>query len=164
VYGAGGILRYFDPMDNYEEHEISFSVNGRDPELMDMRNISGELIGVMSVIKLAQSQHLDHLFILHDYSGIQHFADADWKSDNAFINKYSQFIKDARENMHIYFIRVAGHVGIPDNEFADFLAKRAVGLRDGEDYDKIANKLGVLPEGKEIEDIPWYDPELEFQY
>lgn len=164
VYGAGGVLRYFDPMDNYEEHMVTFSVNGRDPELADMRNISGELLGAKSAIHLAKSQHLDNLFILHDYSGIRHFADADWKSDNKFVNEYAQFVKEARKKMAIYFIQVAGHVGIDGNEFADYLAKRAVGLTDGMDYEKVMDKLGMDNNGKEIIDYPWYDPDIEFQY
>lgn len=155
TYGAGGIMRCTDP-DTGERCEWTFQTDGNDPSIASMRNVAGELLGAQCAIHIADTLKLDNLFILHDYSGIRHFADKNWNSDNPYIQEYTKFVNEMREKMAIYFVQVHGHVGIDGNEYADHLAKLAVGIDKMTDED-------ILPKDGRRVHYPWYNPKMELQ-
>lgn len=102
--------------------------NDEYEELAEMRNVAGELMGVIAVVKLAIDMCMKSIKIYYDYTGIEAWANNNWKTNKKFTKFYAEYIKKSRENIEIDFIKVKAHSGVKYNELVDKLAKKAVGL------------------------------------
>lgn len=144
-YGYGGFL-----VSRGEKYVLQGSDFG---ELSSMRNVAGEIEGAMAAIVKAQELGITDLTIFYDYQGIAAWADGAWKTNKEGTKKYRDFVKKAREDMRIRFVKVAAHTGIEGNEKADRLAKEAVGLLDAEDEDSWE---GISVNKEEFPDLERY--------
>ncbi|MDQ7094977.1 ribonuclease H family protein [Desulfosporosinus sp. PR] len=98
---------------------------GEDSEAAVMRNVAGEIAAVIQAVKKAKSLEA-RVRIFHDYSGISHWVSGDWQAKNKFTQAYVAFMK---EHQGLYsFEKVAGHSGNLFNDYADRLAKQALGI------------------------------------
>ena len=118
-YGFGGFL-----FDGNVYHIIRG--RGYDKEMLEMRNVAGEIQCVIESIKKANSLGLTSLTIYYDYDGIRAWIDGTWKAKKTGTIKYTEFIK--KQEMKIDFIHVNAHTGVVGNEYADVLAKSAIGI------------------------------------
>lgn len=121
VYGFGGIL-----FDGTDYHIIKGF--GYDPDMCEMRNVSGEILGTMEAVKLAEYLEIKELDIYYDYEGICAWATSTWSARKDGTKKYAQFMKDHLNSIHVNFKKVTAHTGVTGNEYADVLAKTAVGI------------------------------------
>lgn len=150
VYGCGGFLH-----ENGKYHIITASGSG--PE-KSMRNVAGEIMGACRAIKLAYSLRLRKIQICYDYLGIEQWASGVWETKNEWTKDYHEFIqKYSKLGMQLIFIHTKGHTGIAGNEFADHLAKQAVGIINPKSVDRIKqlmekSKMSEL--GPYIESVP----------
>lgn len=124
VSGWGGFL----VLEDGTELELSGSTD--DPELTEMRNVAGEIMGCMDAVQEAMGHNLSVLHIYYDYMGIECWATGSWSANKPGTKAYAAFMKDAirKFRIDIRFHKVTAHTGIPGNERADRLAKAAVGL------------------------------------
>lgn len=124
ISGWGGFLVLPDG------REIELSGSTDKPELTEMRNVAGEIMGCMDAVHKALGENLNHLTILYDYTGIECWATGAWAANKPGTMAYQKFMQSAAEEFHLKFTfqKVAAHTGIPGNERADQLAKKAVGL------------------------------------
>lgn len=102
--------------------------NGRDddPELALMRNVSGEIKGAMVAMEKALEKKKKTLYIYYDYSGIEHWAKGDWKTNKEGTKAYKQFYDSIKDRLEVVFVKVKAHSGVKYNEEADILAKEAI--------------------------------------
>lgn len=119
IYGYGGFL-----ITNGEKYVLQGA--GNDPEMASMHNVSGEILGSMAAVEKALSLNLEQLTIYYDYSGIEKWATGEWKRNKKGTIAYHDFMQSKMKNIHLTFVKVKGHTGIPGNEEADRLAKAAV--------------------------------------
>ena len=129
VYGFGGFVDTGDK-------KIPLSGCGDDPEMSAMRNVAGEISGAANAIGIAISEGLRELTLYYDYSGIELWATGVWKTNKEGTSKYADYMRNAMRQIDIRFVHVKGHSGIPGNEEADRLAKRAVGIGFEDEYEK----------------------------
>lgn len=102
----------------------------RKPDWVKMRNVAGEILGAKAAIKLAISLGMDTLTIFYDCQGVEKWATGEWKCKKKETKKYSEFVqKVMASGFKLYFEHVRGHSGNAHNEEADYLAKKAAGLR-----------------------------------
>ena len=121
TYGFGGFI-----VDNSVKYPLSGS--GQDEEMATMRNVAGEISGSMAAIAKALELGLDELTIYYDYKGIEAWVNGSYKANKPGTIAYRDYVREAMNKIDIKFVKVAAHTGIPGNEEADRMAKKAVGI------------------------------------
>lgn len=119
VYGYGGFL----VMDGIR-YELFGS--GDEPEAAKSRNVSGEVMGAMAAVDKAKELGLKTLTLYYDYEGIAKWARGEWKTNKELTKEYAAYMQQS--DITVQFVHVKAHTGIPGNEEADRLAKKAVGI------------------------------------
>jgi ribonuclease HI len=104
--------------------EVVFEVGGmvRDPTLLDMRQVGGELQAVYTTIDWCKNNHVQGVSIYYDYEGIERWATGSWKANNPATQAYSSFMRGC--GIKISWNKVKSHSGNPWNEYVDRLAKQ----------------------------------------
>lgn len=120
-YSCGAVLFYKD-------EKIEFSESDNDPELAEMRNVAGEIMGATVVMDHCLAHNIPSITIYHDYEGVAKWANGEWKTNKAGTKAYAAYCKKVREKVFVHFVKVKGHSGDRYNDEADALAKRALGL------------------------------------
>lgn len=110
--------------------EIPISGSESDPEWASMRNVAGEVLGCTEAVARAMAAGLPGLTVYYDYAGIEQWATGGWEARNPMTRKYADYMKKViRGGFALVFKKVAAHTGIPGNERADAMAKRACGVK-----------------------------------
>lgn len=102
------------------------SGNGDNPESLELRNVTGEMLGAMYAVKWCEVNGYSAIKICYDYMGIEMWATGGWKANKNLTQKYAAFMRDCGRRMQITFQKIAAHTGDKYNEEADKLAKAAL--------------------------------------
>lgn len=121
--GAGGILIN---KKNNSEHIFSFEVT--ETKFKELKHIGGEIKAAIEAINIAISKGFKELLLCFDYYGVSEYPEGNWKTSNKTIIEYINFIKEKKKILNIAFCKVPAHTGILYNEWADKLAKSAIGI------------------------------------
>ena len=121
AYACGVVLFY-----NGQEHRLSKKYT--DPEMAEMRNVAGEIMGATEAISFCLAKRIPALQIYHDYEGVARWADGSWRANKAGTKAYSEACRAAGQQLSLRFHKVKGHSGDKYNDLADLLAKTALGL------------------------------------
>ncbi len=109
------------------EDEKNF-LSGREDNkaLSEMRNVAGEIKGAMVAMDESIKLGKDTLYLYFDYTGIEHWAKGDWKTNKEGTKKYKEYYDGIKSKLNVVFIKVRAHSGVEHNEEADRLAKEAI--------------------------------------
>lgn len=129
IYGGAYIASCAELSDGAFQNSFSASKS----DWVDSRNVSGELGAVILFLKTNMELNLleagDEAIIYYDYTGIQKWADDEWKANKKPSQVYKDYIKSVRsKGISIRFEKVKAHTGVELNEKVDSLAKKAVGI------------------------------------
>lgn len=95
-------------------------------ELLEMRNVAGEIMGAAQAMRTALEQGCSKITIYHDYEGIAKWCTGEWKAKKPWTKKYKAFYDDISNKISIEFIKVKAHSKDPYNDMADKLAREAL--------------------------------------
>lgn len=118
-YGYGVILFYRN------KKEI-LSGAGDESELIEFRNVTGELIAVRKAIEYAIDNKIKTIYIHYDYVGIENWFIGEWKTNNNFTTEYANYAKSIKNIIDVKFVKVKAHTGDKYNEEVDKIAKLAI--------------------------------------
>ncbi|MDU2994423.1 MAG: RNase H family protein, partial [Clostridium sp.] len=138
-----GVIAYVDGSFSIEDRKYSFGcilidANGKVLEefgycdeavALELRNVAGEIQGVMYAVKKAIDLGYKAVEIRYDYEGIEKWVTMEWKAYSEVVRKYIKYIEKSSNNIKISFRKVTAHSGDAYNEQVDKLAKK--GLRSG---------------------------------
>ena len=105
---------------------IRESGNGDDPASLELRNVTGEMLGAMYAVKWSEVNGYPAVKICYDYMGIEMWATGGWKANKDLTQKYAAFMRESSRRIEITFQKIAAHTGDKYNEEADKLAKAAL--------------------------------------
>lgn len=97
-----------------------------DKELVQIRNVAGEIKASMMAIDYAIDKGYDEVHIFFDYEGIRSWAMGYWKTNIDATKDYKKFFDAKKDEVKIHFHKVEAHTGDKYNELADSLAKKAL--------------------------------------
>ena len=114
----------------YQGEEYHFKGSDNDAELVEMRNVAGEIQGAERAMAFALEQGAVVLHIYHDYEGIARWCTGEWQAKKPGTQRYRQYYQQAcQKGLIVHFHKVKGHSGDTYNELADQLAKSALGIK-----------------------------------
>ncbi len=112
-----------------KEGKNTYSQKQNDENMVDMRNVAGEIGGAMFAMEEASANGKDILYLYYDYMGIEKWATGEWKANKYGTKKYKEYYDSIKDRLKVVFIKVKAHTGDEYNEEADKLAKQALGIK-----------------------------------
>lgn len=100
--------------------------NGDEKDLIELRNVAGELKAAISSMKFAISNGITKVYLYYDYLGIENWFTGEWKANTEFTREYSNFAKEIKNILDVVFIKVKAHSGDKYNEEVDRIAKCSI--------------------------------------
>jgi viroplasmin and RNaseH domain-containing protein len=111
------------------EGKENFSQKENDDNMVDMRNVAGEIRGAMFAMEQAIMKKKEILYLHYDYMGIEKWAIGEWKTNKYGTQRYKKYFDSIKDKIKVVFIKVKAHSGDEYNEEADRLAKEALGIK-----------------------------------
>ena len=112
----------------WQGEQVEFSQKFTDPDLAAMHNVAGEIMGVLTVLEYCLEKGIPAVELHHDYEGLGRWADGSWKANKPGTQRYAARCQEAAKTMKLRFVKVKGHSGDENNDRADALARKALGL------------------------------------
>ena len=109
--------------------------NGDNPQSLQHRNVTGEMLGAMYAVKTAMMNGYHQVEIRYDYEGIEKWVTGAWRSKTELTQKYAAAMREWSKDIKILFTKVPAHSNVTYNEVADQTAKR--GLTEGQGVPKV---------------------------
>lgn len=110
------------------EGKTTYFQKESDMDMVDMRNVAGEIRGAMYAMDEAIKMGKKVLYLYYDYMGIEKWALGEWKTNKFGTERYKEYYDLISKDLKVIFIKVEAHSGVKYNEEADRLAKKALGI------------------------------------
>lgn len=116
-YGCGGIIT----TDNH-----TFSFLGNDPDIVEMRNVAGEIEAAKYAMQYALDKGAKQLHLYYDYEGVEKLCTGSWSADLIGTRRYRDYYRSICSRIVIKFMYVKAHSHNEYNDIADSLAKSSL--------------------------------------
>ena len=107
------------------------SVAHRDIHFFFHSFVEGEIEAAIRALKWAKKQAATKVTIHYDYEGIQKWCTGEWAAKKEGTQAYQRIYEEMKQYVQIKFVKVKGHSNDKYNDYADMLAKSALGIGDG---------------------------------
>lgn len=108
--------------------EKTYSIKGEDENLVDMRNVAGEIEASKIAMNHCIENNIENLVLYFDYEGIEKWCNGTWKTNKEGTKEYKKYYDSIKDKLNVKFVKVKAHSGDKYNEEADRLAKSALGI------------------------------------
>ncbi|MFI3325825.1 MAG: ribonuclease H family protein [Clostridia bacterium] len=112
----------------YGGTEICISKKYNDEKFVSMRNVAGEIMGAVEVLRYCIKNNIQNIDIYHDYEGVAKWPTNQWKANKSGTIAYKKFCDNCRDKISFKFVKVKAHSNNKYNDMADELAKKALGI------------------------------------
>lgn len=136
----------------YNGGEERFAEKFSNPDMIDMRNVAGEIEGAKRAMKFCIQNGIKSIDIVYDYEGIEKWCTGAWRAKKEGTKEYKKFFNSVKDKVSIRFVKVKGHSGDKFNDLADSLAKSALGLNGEEDKISVHSN-GIVANKIKYEDL-----------
>lgn len=121
AYSFGGVLII-------DGKEYPYKKKFEPDEYSSLRNVAGEIQGAGFIIAYAVKKGIKELHIFYDYLGIEKWFTHEWKANSKITVDYQILADRVKDKIKVYFHKVKSHTNNHYNDYADKLAKEALGL------------------------------------
>ena len=121
AYSFGGVLII-------DGKEYPYKKKFEPDEYSSLRNVAGEIQGAGFIIAYAVKKGIKELHIFYDYLGIEKWFTHEWKANSKIAIDYQLLAERVKVRIKVYFHKVKSHTNNHYNDYADKLAKEALGL------------------------------------
>ena len=121
AYSFGGVLII-------DGKEYPYKKKFEPDEYSSLRNVAGEIQGAGFIIAYAVKKGIKELHIFYDYLGIEKWFTHEWKANSKIAMDYQILADRVKDKIKVYFHKVKSHTNNHYNDYADKLAKEALGL------------------------------------
>lgn len=97
---------------------------GDNPQYIDQKQVSGEVVAVLKGLNRAIYLDLKHVEIVYDFEGIEKWTTGEWSAKAAIAKAYVHQLKRLNQNIDISFKKVKSHSRDQFNDMADKLASK----------------------------------------
>ena len=118
--------------------------SGNDPQSLQHRNVTGEMLGAMYAVKFAMVNGFKSVELRYDYQGIESWPAGEWRAKTELTRKYAGAMRQWGRDIPIRFTKVAAHTHVKYNELADRMAKAGLDTEGG------------IPKIRRLEDMEEY--------
>lgn len=105
--------------------------NGDNPQSLQHRNVTGEMLGAMYAVKTAMLSGFSSIEICYDYQGLEKWVTGEWRAKTELTGKYAAAMREWGRSIRITFTKVAAHTNVKYNELADQMAKKGLTEANG---------------------------------
>ena len=120
-YSFGGILII-------DGKEYTFKKAYEPDEFSSSRNVAGEIKGAAFIINYCVKNNINTLHIFYDYEGIENWYKGIWKANSVIASSYVSYVDTIKDKINVVFHKVKSHTNNYYNDYADKLAKEALGI------------------------------------
>ncbi|MCR1953463.1 ribonuclease H family protein [Clostridioides mangenotii] len=106
----------------------TLSVKGNDKDLVDMRNVAGEIEASKLAMNYCLENEIKNLILYFDYEGIEKWCTGAWKTNKEGTINYKRYYDRIKDSLNVKFVKVKAHSGNKFNDEADRLAKQSIDL------------------------------------
>lgn len=117
---AYGVVLFYNGLEKHFAGRMS------DSNLIDMRNVAGEIKAAECAMRFCLEHNIKSLDIYHDYEGIAKWCTGEWQATKIGTQSYQEFYNAIKDELYVSFFKVKGHSGDKYNDLADQLAKSAL--------------------------------------
>lgn len=121
AYSFGGILII-------DGKEYPYKKKFEKDEYSSLRNVAGEIQGAGFIIAYCVKKGIKELHIFYDYLGIEKWFTHEWKANSKIAIEYQMLADRVKDKIKVVFHKVKSHTNNYYNDYADKLAKDALGI------------------------------------
>lgn len=89
-----------------DQGKETYSKKEKDVNLVDMRNVAGEISGSIFAMEEALKRGKDILYLYYDYVGIEKWAIDQWKTNKHGTKEYKKYYDSIKDRLKVVFIKV----------------------------------------------------------
>ena len=143
IYSEAEAVAYISGCFNEEANEYAYGVvvfyNGGEEHLsgkfiesdiLDMKNVAGEIEGAKRAMKFCLDSKIKSIDIFYNYEGIEKWCTGAWRAKKTQTKEYKNYYNSLKNVLKVSFYKLQINSGDTYNNLAESLAKAAVGLGD----------------------------------
>lgn len=125
----------------HDDQKKLFSIRISSPDQDNLACIRSEIVGSARAMQYCAKNGIENLDLYYDFEGVENWCTGVWQTKKKTTEEYRDFYVEVSKNVNIRFHKVKAHTGVKYNEWADYLAKQAIGVKKRRYYCKLDGEI-----------------------